>query len=389
MVGPYTLVRPHQILHPYSCTFSCLYYPTLVTMAMVPQGRSRPDLSIKTDYPASDGYPKTAFRIHRSPLPTATPITAKHLPSPLQPSTPRYDSSVRQHEMAMVESLGGRSRQGSYGSDRSLSRPLSPVAEQAMATRVINMTMDSPVRNTTPALPVTAPGTPQQRSVSAQRQQTIAEETRSMLLSGMSPSEANDLGVVPSRRLSAPADVTQKQRRQSLMLLQTDMLQTWGHVYFGDPTRADVFVAPSALRRLSGTDGVEGHSNHPDRLVIRARVRPRSKERKPFIITRSFNLGELRATLPSPTTPGPPPRRQSGAPLSPDTISSPRMATSPLTSSRRGSSVAASSPLSARRGSYQQKSQSKEMPIRKLTTSFPAKGLCWPYANRVARSSLC
>lgn len=206
-----------------------------------------------------------------------------------------------------------------------------------------------------------------------------------MLLSGMSPSQANDLGVVANRRLSAPTDVVQKQRRQSLMLLQTDMLQTWGHVYFGDPTKADVFVAPSALRRLSGTDGVEGHSDS-DRLVIRARVRPQGRERKPFIITRSFNLGDLRATLPSPTTPGASPRRQSGAPLSPDAVSSPRIGTSPLTMSRRGSSVAASSPLPVRRGSHQQKGSSREMPIRELMTLLAD---CACRANRTDRSSLC
>lgn len=263
----------------------------------------------------------------------------------------------------MVESLDGRGRQGSLGADRKpLSTPLSPVAEQSMVAKVVNMTMDSPLRSKTPVLPVTAPATPLQRSSSAQRRQTIVEETRSMLLSGMSPSEANDLGNVASRKLSAPADVIQKQRRQSLMLLQTDMLQTWGHVYFGDPTKADVFVAPSALRRLSGTDSAEGHS-HSDRLVIRARVRPKGKERKPFIITRSFNLGDLRATLPSPSTPVASPRRQSGAPPSPDTASPPRMPHSPLVLSRRASSVTASSPLASRRGSHQQKGNSKEVPI--------------------------
>ncbi|ROV93418.1 hypothetical protein VMCG_08410 [Cytospora schulzeri] len=326
--------------------------------------RSRPSLEVKTDYAASDGYPKTAFRTHRSPLPSATPITPKPLPSPLHPSTPRYDASMRQHERAMVESLDVRGRQGSLGFDfdRPLSRPLSPVADQSMAARVVNMTMDSPVHSKTPVLPVTAPATPLQRSSSAQRRQTIVEETRSMLLSGMSPSQANNLGNVASRKLSVPGDVIQRQRRQSLMLLQTDMLQTWGHVYFGDPTKADVFVAPSAMRRLSGTDSVEGHS-HSDRLVIRARVRPKGKERKPFIITRSFDLGELRATLPSPSTPVASSRRQSGASSSsPDTAISPRMANSPLVLSR-ASSVTASSPLAVRRGSHQQKGNSREVPI--------------------------
>lgn len=361
-------------------------------MVMDTRTRSRPTLEVKTDYISSDGYPKTAFRTHRSPLPSATPITPKALPSPLQPSTPVYDVSMRQHERAMVESLAGRSRQGSLGLDKPLSRPLSPVAEQSMAARVVNMTMDSPMRAKAAVLPVTAPSTPQQRSPTAQKRQTMVEETRSMLLSGMSPSQANDLGIVANRTLSAstPTDVIQKQRRQSLMLLQTDVLQNWGHVYFGDPTKADVFVAPSALRRLSGTDSFEGHS-HSDRLVIRARVRPRGKERKPFIITRSFNLDELRATLPSPSTPVASSRRHSQAPSSPDTSSSPAMATSPLALSRRGSNGVASSPLSARRGSHQQKGISKEVPIRKSIASLLGEGLCvdTTMLTDQSRSALC
>lgn len=333
---------------------------------MDPQSRSRPSLEVKTDYGAGDGYPRTAFRTYRSPLPSATPITPKPLPSPLQPWTPGYDASMRQHERAMVESLDARGRQGSLGFDRPLSRPLSPVAEKSMAARVVSMTMDSPVHSKTPIFPVTAPSTPLQRSSSAHRRQTIVEETRSMLLSGMSPSQATDLGNVAKRKLSVPVDVVRAQRRQSLMLLQTDMLQNWGHVYLGDPTKADVFVAPSALRRMSGTDGVEGYSPS-DRLVIRARVRPRDKERKPFIITRSFNVDELRATLPSPSTPVAS-RRQSGAPSTPDTSSPPPMANSPSAMNRRASGVVSSSPLSIRRGSHQQKGFSKEVPIRKLIT---------------------
>lgn len=340
------------------------------------QPRSRPNLEVRTDYAASDGYPRTAFRTYRSPLHSATPTTAKPLPSPLQPWPPGYDASMRYHERAMVESLDTRGRRGSFGHDRPLSRPLSPVVEQSMAARVVNMTMDSPVHPRAPVFPVTAPSTPLQRSSSAHRRQTIVEETRSMLLSGISPSQANDLGNVARRKLSAPAGVIQAQRRQSLMLIQTDMLQTWGHVYFGDPTKADVFVAPSALRRLSGTDGVEGQHNF-DRLVIRARVRPQGKERKPFIITRGFNLSDLRATLPSPSTPVASSRRQSAAPSTPDTASSLWMANSPMVITRRASSAASSPPLLSRRGLHQQKG-SKEVPIRKLMTPPVFTCLCLP-----------
>ncbi|KAJ0122235.1 hypothetical protein J7T55_002747 [Diaporthe amygdali] len=266
-------------------------------MIMSTQNRGRPSLEINTDYAGpSDIRLRSAFRKHRSPLPSATPNTPKTLPSPIQPSTPAYDVSMRQHERAMVESLEARG---------GLSRSLSPVAEQSMSTRVNLMTMDSPVQSRTAAHPLTAPNTPLIASLSHGRQNMV-QQTRSMLLSGMSPSQASNVGAVSNRKLSAPAEAIQRQRRQTMMLLQPDMLQAWGHVYLGDPTKADVLVAPSALRRLSGTEqpdsAGEGYGQS-ERLFIRARVRPKGKERKPFLIARSFNLNELRATLPSPATP--------------------------------------------------------------------------------------
>ncbi|KAK2598520.1 hypothetical protein N8I77_011927 [Diaporthe amygdali] len=325
-------------------------------MIMSAQNRGRPSLEINTDYAGpSDVRLRSAFRKHRSPLPSATPITPKTLPSPIQPSTPAYDMSMRQHERAMVESLEARG---------GLSRSLSPVAEQSMSTRVNMMTMDSPVQSRTAAHPLTAPNTPLIASLSHGRQNMV-QQTRSMLLSGMSPSQASNVGAVSNRKLSAPAEAIQRQRRQAMMLLQPDMLQAWGHVYLGDPTKADVLVAPSALRRLSGTEQPDsaGEGNgQSERLFIRVRVRPKGKERKPFLIARSFSLNELRATLPSPATPVRSPRRQAVAPLSPDTISSPRPSTLPLAPSRRRSTVASSSPMSSR-SSHQHRSGSREVPI--------------------------
>lgn len=331
------------------------------------QTRSRPNLEVRTDYhigeEGADGLPRTAFRTHRSPLPSLSPLTAKPLPSPLQPSTPGYDVGMRHHERVMVESLDGRGRQDSLGSDRQPGRSLSPIAEQAMAARVGNMTMDSSM--------FTAPNTPtnnQQAHRTGGSSRSIADETRSMLLSGMSAAQANDLGAGANRRLSVPVvDMSQNARRQSLASLPSEMLQKWGHVYFNEPAKADVFVAPSSLRRPSGVgqaDGVGG--NH---VAIRARIRPKNKDRKPFLIARSFDIGELRTTLP--TTPSTPNslRRQSGVPISPDDLSTAaRTPTTPLTPltpglalGRRRSSLAGSG---HRVGGHQAKVSSKEMPVR-------------------------
>lgn len=356
-------------------------------MNMDAQTRSRPNLEVRTDYidKLADGAPRTAFRSHRSPLPSLSPLTAKPIPSPLQPSTPGYDGGRRYHERLMVDGLDGRGRQGSTGGERQPGGLLSPIAEQSMAARVGHLTMDSPMYAKSLMPPFTAPNTPsnqQQAPRGAHNNQSMVAETRSMLLSGMSASQANDLGTVANRRLSAPAHVLQKLRRQSLALLQPNMLQACGHVYFNEPAKADVFVAPSALRRPSAggqADGIEG--NH---VAIRARVRPRDKDRKPFLIARRFDLGELRTTLPTtPTTPNTL-RRQSGVPISPDDLSTvTRTPTTPLTPQPSGlalgprrSSLAGSG---LRVGSHHSRSSTREMPVREsYSTAYPRQRLRVP-----------
>lgn len=188
-----------------------------------------------------------------------------------------------------------------------------------------------------------------------------------MLLSGMSPSQASNVGAVANRKLSTSSEAIQRQRRPSMALLSPETLHSCGHVYLGDLTKADVLVVPTALRRPSGTeqpDSAGGRNGHSERIAIRARVRPKGRERKPFLIERSIDVNVLRAMVASPATPVRSPRRVSVAPLSPDTVSSPRLPASPLASSRRRSSVTSSSPLSSR-ASHQQRSGSREVPIRK------------------------
>lgn len=351
---------------------------TPVTLVMDMQTRNRPSLEVRTDYrdDLADELPRAAFRTHRTPLPVLSPLTAKPLPSPIQPSTPGFDVGMKHPERVVIESLDARGRQGSFSSDRQSGRSLLPIAEQAIAARVGHLTMDSPLYAKSPQLPSTAPSTPSntQQTQQSGLQRSMADETRSMLLSGMTTSQANHLGAVANRRLSSPADVLlqQKARRQSLGLIQPDMLQAWGHVYFNEPAKADVFVAASALRRQSG-GGSMADCSDGNYVVIRARIRPRNKDRKPFLIARSFDLGQLRTTLPTtPTTA----RRQSGVPISPDDLSTAaRTPTTPLTPLTPGigpgprrSSLAASG---LRVGGHQSKSSAKELPVRKLNPNNP------------------
>src|SRR3569833_1995672 len=242
----------------------------------------------------------------------------------MHPLTPADDSVVGRHDRAMLQSLDPRSRwlEGCGGGG-----PLSPIAEQAsLASPMAKMSVaSSPPSRPSGGARVVSSQPPRRRSISA--------EARSMLLSGRPAAEATHLGASVPRRQSAPAQEVprQQQRRGSLLLRQ--QLRAWGHVYYGSATTADVFVAAAALRRpsaasSSGEDEAKmAAAPAPGRLTVRARVRPRALERKPFVIQRSFDVDALRATLPeaSPTSPGAerqhapaaaavfPPRRAGGA----------------------------------------------------------------------------
>lgn len=331
-------------------------------MIMDAHTRNRPCLEIKTEYDDGvvDELPRTAFRTHRSPLPSPTPLTAKPLPRSLQPLAPRY------HDRPLVTNLDGRGRQGSFGDERTLKRSLSPVAEQSMAARLGNLAMDSREQ--------TMP-TDSQRSSQAISSRSIVAETRSMLLSGMNVSQAADLGTVANRRSSTASDMARRNRRESLALVPLGSLQEWAHIYFNNPIKEHVLVAASALRRHSGggqADGIEG-----GRLAIRVRIRPRGKERTAFTLARSFDLEQLRTTLPAtPTTPLSS-RRQSGAPLSPENMSySARTPTAPMTppglaSDRRRSSSGAAA---ARFNPYPSRIGAKKMAVREFSPTSPCVG---------------
>ncbi|KAM0516535.1 hypothetical protein ACHAPS_008614 [Verticillium nonalfalfae] len=133
-----------------------------------------------------------------------------------------------------------------------------------------------------------------------------------MLLAGLS-----DDG---DRRQSVPFNA--RRASKATQPISLEGLRAWGHVYYGDAKNADVFVNAVALRRTSDASTASEHSNteetpqhspnpgqQPRRhSVVRARVRPRNIDRKPFLIQREFDLTELRSTIPEPlrtqSTPG-------------------------------------------------------------------------------------
>lgn len=79
-----------------------------------------------------------------------------------------------------------------------------------------------------------------------------------------------------------------------------DHLRDWGLAYLGNGSTADAFVNAVSLKRpslsLAEEDAYQVKSSYL--VTIRARVLPRAKERKPFLVQRQFDIDELRASIP-------------------------------------------------------------------------------------------
>lgn len=80
-------------------------------------------------------------------------------------------------------------------------------------------------------------------------------------------------------------------------------LRDWGHAYLGKSATADAFVNAVSLRRPSLVVLQDDSKCAPSsQVTIRARITPRAKERKPFLIQRQFDIEELRASIPAPNS---------------------------------------------------------------------------------------
>ncbi len=303
------------------------------------QNRPRPGLQpIWTGYHNLRGHPRSSFRV-RSPS-FSSPRSPRSLPSPLHPrASSAQDSVMRKHERAMVDSLD----QGAKTVTQGGSRPLSPIVEQtsdSSSRRASAVLLALPTGSQTPPTflspspTTTGPAHPQ-----TPRRQTIVAETRNILLSGLTQPQARNVGASLDRRQSLPALVAPPStpastgRRSSVAI--REQLEAWGHIYFGDAKSADCFVAAVSLRRTSDASEADEatvnspksiylHSPDPNQVTIRARVKPRATERKPFLLQRKFIMDELRATIPEP---------------SPVSASFRRSSSSSIDTSRRRSSV--------------------------------------------------
>lgn len=112
-------------------------------------------------------------------------------------------------------------------------------------------------------------------------------------------SQSKDKPISPSKRRNSSITPRAAEILSKVPFEYThNHLREWGYAYLGNATAADVFVDAIPLRRDSTQE--EDCSLHK-LTTIRARVFPASKDRKPFLIQRDFDVEALRATIPSPT----------------------------------------------------------------------------------------
>jgi hypothetical protein len=296
---------------------------------METQTRPQPELR-----PVWTGLEQHAGYTRGSPYSATSPLYSASLsaPSPMYPPSPGYDQAMRAHERALVDRLDHGGRRESQESLTTI-RSLSPISEQILRARRASVASLPQSRSAAPS-----PRSPRRMQFATRR--TLDAEARSILLSGMPDGlprfPPKTAGTLTDRRQSLPSSF-HSARRSSQQLRQE--LLDWGRVYLGNARVADCFVAAVALRRPSDSSSADEAVAVKDkptegksRVTIRARVRPCALDRKPFLLRRTFDMDELRATIPEPS------------PVTPGTSRSPagRNSQSPLPANQRRSSMAAS-----------------------------------------------
>jgi hypothetical protein len=261
------------------------------------QARSRPTLQLL--WAERDQHPPCP-RPASYPVSSSPALASLTAPSPMLPeSSHAYDLAMRAHERTLLDRLDRfeRTRRDSQHSPGP-ARSLSPISEQSLSARRTSVA-SLPL----PRAPAPSPCSPSSAYAPYHRPQTLVDQTREMLLDGM-PDQLPRLSPpdLDSWRLSLPSPLAARRSSQQVL----EELQDWGHVYFGNTSIADCFVAAVALRRhsdsASADEGVSKGSSTPSdgrsRVTIRARIRPCALDRKPFLLRRTFDMDELRATVP-------------------------------------------------------------------------------------------
>ncbi|KAH7155559.1 hypothetical protein B0J13DRAFT_228558 [Dactylonectria estremocensis] len=277
------------------------------------ESRSRPPIQpIRTTGPGHSDQAVRARMAFKSPAWMSTPLSPLCRPSPMYPDSD--DDRMREHDKAAVDRLDPRSRKSSSAEPSPRNLSLKPTSDLALPTPLSLDARRSPLSG-----PITGPLTPSP----SYRRMTIAEETRKFLLREPRTEINWPLPRAIERRGSAPS--TASLSRNIQFQRQLGQLGRPGSIDSRHSREPDLYVMPVELRRLStiATPTKDGAMPSPfpvdGRLTTRVVIH--SPNQKPRALTRTFDLDELRATIPNPgSVPGcQGSRRASTATLHPST----------------------------------------------------------------------
>ncbi|KAF5017772.1 hypothetical protein F66182_10279 [Fusarium sp. NRRL 66182] len=214
--------------------------------------------------------------------------------SPLSPRShflPRLqemrDGDMEQHDRSEVDQLEPRKHDLPKLEPDLRNVSLRPIAELALPSP---STLSSARRS-----PLSAPLIPP----AIYRRPTLAEETRNMLLRDPEVERAGPSVRGYERRQSSPCGVSHARAMQ--LARQREHLRRRGLVGSYRSREPEILVLPVELRRLSqiSSSDADPPSPYPVDGRLTTRVVVHSHGRKPLILTRTFDLDELRATLPA------------------------------------------------------------------------------------------
>lgn len=196
------------------------------------------------------------------------------------------DERMREHDKAAVDRLEPRSRNSPSPELPPRTLALKPMSEFALASPLAYAHQHPPL--SAPLLPL--PG---------YHRPTMAEETRSMLLHDVKQEMLAPLPHALGRRGSAPSGVIRARNVQ--LQRQREHLRRRGLIGPYRSREPDLLIIPVELKRLSIIATHSGDSEMPSPHPVDGRLTTRvvihSRNRKSLVLTRTFDLNELRATI--------------------------------------------------------------------------------------------
>lgn len=248
--------------------------------------------------PLATGHINPYHRRHSGPY-LNYPVSA----NPMSPTTP--NSAV---SLATPSLLGVREYYRENGLYTAFQAPSPPTAPPPTPTNPRRHSIVSPtgLASRFDRLQASSPQSAGMSSRSPRR--SIVDESRDILLAGINRNELSRLGSIVAETMSGPDRRPSEQPVVTLGKPPPGRLREWGYAYLGNAKTADVFVRAMHIRptgkdterrdsvmsnKSEEDDSIVVPQSDEDHFVIRARVFPRSKQRKPFLIQRRFNKADL------------------------------------------------------------------------------------------------